>query len=192
MIARTHDLAAISALVIVSLSMPIQEITLSTAIVAIVANLIGGVAPDIDQPTAPFWRNLPVGGYFGRIIAKMLGGHRFLTHSLLGAAILSYLVYLLLGFLRPIMGSVNIDIVWWAFVIGLMSHLVLDTFNKEGVPWLLPIPIKFGFPPLKAFRISTDSWVESWLVFPAIILIDILVVFANYQHILFLIHNKIM
>ena len=66
MIARTHDLAAITALGVVFLSVPMPAITLSTVILAIIANLVGGITPDIDQPTAPFWRNLPVGKYFGK------------------------------------------------------------------------------------------------------------------------------
>ena len=61
MTARTHDLAAFTALSIIFIAMPTQSFTLATVIVAILANLIGGITPDIDQPTAPFWRNLPVG-----------------------------------------------------------------------------------------------------------------------------------
>ncbi len=191
MIARTHDLAAITALSIVFLAAPVQNITLSTAILAIIANLFGGITPDIDQPTAPFWRNLPVGKYFGRIFDHMLGGHRFLTHSILGVAIIGYLAYLLLSFLHPIMHSVNIDIVWWSFMIGILSHLVIDSFNKEGVPWLLPIPIKFGFPPVKAWRIATDTWAENWFVFPGLLIFDAVLYFQNYRLILHFLHGLI-
>jgi inner membrane protein len=191
MIARTHDLAAITALGVVFLSMPPATITLATMIVAVLANLIGGVTPDIDQPTAPLWRNLPVGKYFGRIFDKMLGGHRFLTHSILGMALIGYLCWLILNFLHPVMNSVNIVIAWWAFMIGMASHFVIDTFNKEGVPWLLPIPIKFGFPPIKAWRITTDSWVENWVIFPGLLIFNCYFYLQNYQHILYLLRNTI-
>lgn len=169
MTARTHDLAAITALGVVVLFRPVPVVTLSTAIVAVFANLIGGITPDIDQPAAPFWRNLPVGKFFGKIIDKLLGGHRFITHSLLGLALVGYLFRLLLLFLHPIMGGVNVGLVWWAFMIGTLSHLVMDTLTKEGVPWLLPVPIKFGFPPLKDWRITTGKWVETWVVFPLLV-----------------------
>jgi inner membrane protein len=191
MIARTHDLAAITALGIVFITMPAQTITLSTIILAILANLIGGITPDIDQPTAPFWRNLPVGKYFGKIIDKMLGGHRFLTHSLLGLVLFGYLFRFLLIFLHPIMNSVDINIVWWAFMVGMVSHLIIDTFNKEGVPWLLPIPIKFGFLPLKSWRITTDGRVENWIVFPGLLIFNCYFYFLNYHHILYLLHNMV-
>jgi inner membrane protein len=191
MIARTHDLAAITALSVVLLSVPMPEITLSTVVLAIIANLIGGIAPDIDQPTAPFWRNLPVGGFFGRFLTKMLGGHRFLTHSLLGVIALGYLVYLMLSFFYPVMPTVNIDVVWWAFMIGILSHLIVDTFNKEGVPWLLPIPIKIGLPPVKAWRVTTDSWAENWVVFPGLIIFNIVFLSINYNQIVSILHKII-
>lgn len=191
MIARTHDIAAISALIVIFVSLTPQSISLSTIILAIIANMVGGIFPDIDQPTAPFWRNLPVGKYIGKIFDHMLGGHRFLTHSILGIGIIGYLVWLFLNFLAPIMPGINLKIVWWSFMIGILSHLVIDTFNKEGVPWLLPIPIKIGLPPLKAWRITTDGFVENWIVFPGIIIFDLAFIFHNYHHIIYLLKNTI-
>lgn len=191
MIARTHDLAAITALGVVLVLAPVQTFTLSTAILAILVNLIGGILPDIDQPTAPFWRNLPVGKYFGKFFDKMLGGHRFLTHSIIGILLLGYLFYLLLIFLHPIMGSANPYIIWWAFMIGLLSHLIIDSFNKEGVPWLLPIPVKFGFPPIKAWRIVTDGKIENYIIFPGLLVFNCWFYFQNYQHILDIFHKMI-
>jgi inner membrane protein len=191
MIARTHDLAAITALGVVFLLMPPVTLSLATAIVAVLANLIGGIAPDIDQPTAPLWRNLPVGRYFGRVFGVLLGGHRFLTHSLIGLVLLGFLSRMLLTFLHPIMGSINSDIVWWAFMIGVISHLVMDTFTKEGVPWLLPLPIKFGIPPLKAWRITTDSMVETFIVLPVLLAFNCWFYFQHYGEIIHLLKHTI-
>jgi inner membrane protein len=191
MIARTHDLAAITALGVVFLLMPAQTMTLATAILAVLANLIGGVTPDIDQPTAPLWKNLPIGKFFGKAFDKLLGGHRFFTHSILGFVVFSFLFHLLLVFLQPIMKSVDIDIVWWAFMIGMLSHLVMDTLTKEGVPWLLPIPFKFGFPPIRAWRITTDSWVELWVVIPLLIIFNGWFYFEHYGQILNILKHSI-
>src|SRR5205814_5344905 len=112
MTARTHDLAAFSAFGYIVLNQPVRTVTLATALFALVANQLGGIAPDIDQPTAPFWRNLPVGGYFGRIIDKMLGGHRFISHSLVGLAGFGFLSWTLLKFIHPIIPHTNVTIVW--------------------------------------------------------------------------------
>ncbi len=160
-------------------------------IAAVIANQLGGIAPDIDQPTAPFWRNLPIGGFFGRFFAKMLGGHRFITHSLVGLVIMGFLVNWLLVILHPIMPKVQIDIVWWAFMIGMLSHLIMDSFTKEGVPWLLPIPLKFGIPPLRRLRITTGKGTENFVVFPllALLLIGICAVF--YTDFVDLLHARI-
>jgi inner membrane protein len=191
MTARTHDVAAITALGIVVLIEPLRSLSLSTVIVCIFANLIGGITPDIDQPTAPLWRNLPVGKYIGKIFDKLLGGHRFLSHSILGLALFGYLVHLFLLFLHPIMHNVNIGLVWWAFFIGMLSHLVMDTLTKEGVPWLLPVPIKFGLPPLKSLRITTGKAVETLGVFPGLLLFNVYWYYTHYHVILALLHHDI-
>jgi len=173
MTARTHDLAAITAFGVVLLTYLPDDLSLSTFLVAVFANQLGGIAPDIDQPTAPLWRNLPEGHFVGRVFGKLLGGHRFLSHSLLGFALFGWLSYLLLGFLQPIIPHIDTNMVWWAFMIGYGSHLVMDTLTKEGVPWLLPIPIKFGIPPVKRFRITTGHFVELGVVLPLLIIFDI-------------------
>ncbi|CAN5121432.1 hypothetical protein BH09PAT3_BH09PAT3_5970 [soil metagenome] len=181
MIARTHDAAAITALGVVFLLATPQHVSLATVIVAVLANLIGGITPDIDQPTAPFWRNLPIGKYFGKLMGNALGGHRFLSHSILGLFLFGFLFNSLLLFLHPIMGSIDTGFVFWAFMIGMISHLVMDTLTKEGVPWLLPIPIKFGLPPIRAWRITTGKWVETRVIFPLIIIFNCWFYFLFYD-----------
>ncbi len=55
MTGRTHDLAAFTALTLVIAQGNTPQMSLATAIVAFSANMLGGLAPDIDQPTAKFW-----------------------------------------------------------------------------------------------------------------------------------------
>lgn len=191
MTARTHDLAAVTALAVVGLTQHLPTMSLSTFLVALLANQLGGVTPDIDQPTAPFWRNLPVGGYVGKVVDKMLGGHRFITHSAIGLGLFGFLSYALLNFLHPVLGSINVHIVWWAFMIGMASHLIMDTFTKEGVPWLLPIPIKFGIPPVKKMRITTGKSTEKFL-FLTILTFDIAYFWVHYDKVLDLLHSHIL
>jgi inner membrane protein len=149
------------------------------------------VTPDIDQPTAPLWRNLPIGKYFGKLFDDLTGGHRFLTHSILGLALFGFVAHWLLIFLHPIMGSVNTGYVWWGFMIGMVSHLVMDTLTKEGVPWLLPIPLKIGIPPIKAFRITTGEGVETWIVFPLLLIFNAVWYHDNYRKLLSLLHRHL-
>jgi inner membrane protein len=192
MIARTHDLAAITGLVaVVILLSPLPPMSLATMIAAVLANQLGGIAPDIDQPTAPFWRNISVGRFFGRFFGRIMGGHRFLTHSLLGLALLGFCMHWLLTILQPVMPSVRIDFVWWAFMIGMFSHLVMDSFTKEGVPWLLPIPIKFGFPPLRRLRITTGKAIENFIILPGLAIVLIILCTVYYPDLLDLIHQRV-
>lgn len=191
MTGRTHDAAALTALGIAVALFPLPTITLATALVALLANQIGGITPDIDQPTAPFWRNLPVGHIFGSVTDKLLGGHRFLTHSLIGAALFAWLANWLLIFIHPLMPHIDIHLVWLAFVIGLGSHLIMDTITKEGVPWLLPIPVKIGLPPVKALRITTGKAIENLIIFPGLIVVNILLCARYYPQIVHFIHTRV-
>jgi len=191
MTARTHDLAAITALALVAVMQPIPVLTLSTVLLALLANQIGGIAPDIDQPTAPLRRNLPIGHIFGKLFDLLSGGHRFLSHSLIGVVLFGLLAHLLLGALQPLMPHVDTQIVLLAFMIGVLSHLVMDTFTKEGVPWLLPIPVKFGIPPIKKFRVTTGHWAEHLLVIPLLLLCDVALIASRYDQLLAYIHHQL-
>lgn len=181
MTARTHDVAALTALTIWVLAVPQGNITIATALAAVLANQIGGIAPDVDQPTAPFWRNLPVGHYLGKVFGALVGGHRFFSHSLLGVATFSGAALLLLEFMQPIMPRIDITFVWMAFIIGMLSHLVIDTLTKEGVPWLLPLPHKFGLPPIRAWRITTGKATENLVVLPLLVLVTIWLCSSHYE-----------
>jgi len=184
MTARTHDLAAITALGLAVIVMPRHTLTLSSVLIALLSNQSVGIIPDIDQPTAPFWRNLPVGKFFGKAIDRLIGGHRYISHSLLGFILFGVLANLLIRFLHPIMPHVNGQLVWYAFLIGVASHLLMDMLTKEGIPLLLPLPIKFGVPPVKMLRITTGKGIETLVVFPALLIFDIWLTAHHYNAII--------
>lgn len=191
MTARTHDVAALTLLMTVIIISPPSSMTVATALAAVLANQLGGIAPDIDQPTAPLWRNLPVGRYLGRVFGVLLGGHRFLSHSLLGLGLFAVLARLFLEFIQPLMPRVDIGFVWMAFVIGMVSHLIMDTLTKEGVPWLLPLPVKFGFPPVRAWRITTGKAAEMYIVLPVLVVVTIWLAATHYGVLAQVIQNKL-
>lgn len=191
MTARTHDMAAVTLLLAAVIAMKPETMTIATALAALLANQIGGIAPDIDQPTAPLWRNLPVGRYLGKIFGALIGGHRFLSHSLLGLALFAMLSRLLLDFLQPIIPRIDIDFVWLAFLLGVISHLIMDSFTKEGVPFLLPLPYKFGVPPIRAWRITTGKKIEMLVVLPLLIGLTVWLCAENYSTLAVLVQNKL-
>ena len=179
MTGRTHDLAAFTALNYVLVTSPLVEMSLATALTAFTMNMVGGLAPDIDQSTAALYRKIRGGSLIGKIIAPLIGGHRLLSHSIVGIILFG----LGADFLLTIIGNVllvDMDIVWWSFMIGFISHLIMDTFTREGVPWLFPIPIRFGIPPLRFFRMKTGGIVEKSFVFPILVIINGVLIYAYY------------
>jgi len=179
MTGRTHDLAAFTALNIILATQNVPQTTLSTTLVALGACFIGGLTPDIDTATSSFWQKIPAGTVFGRILHPFFRGHRLISHSIIGLAIFGYGMSWLLNLASHSL-LVNMNIVWWGFMIGLVSHLIMDSFTEEGVPWLFPIPIHFGFPPFSALRIRTGGLLEKILIFPSLLLLNIYLFYSFY------------
>ena len=85
--------------------------------------VIGSLLPDIDHPRSTLGKFLPIG---------YLIKHRTITHSILAAAI-----------------------IWWIHPwvgVGYASHLLLDSLNPMGVPFLYPVSYRFNIT-----RIRTGS-----------------------------------
>jgi hypothetical protein len=58
------------------------------------------------------------------------------------------------------------------------------------VPWLLPIPVKLGLPPVKRLRITTGKRVETFIVLPLLIAFNLFWYATHSQEILdFLQHH---
>jgi inner membrane protein len=177
---RTHDLAALTMLTIAFILYPAPvTMTLGTFAAAVITNQIGSAVPDFDQPTAEFYRELPVGSWIGKIMAPLFGGHRYISHSLLGLALISWGLHFLLDYIHRIL-LVDMNIVWWSFVLGYVSHLLMDTITKEGVPWFFPIPIRIGFPPFKFMRVETGKWMEKIIIYPSLIILNGYLLYSHY------------
>jgi inner membrane protein len=190
MTGRTHDLAAFTALSYVVATHQVENITLGTLFVAFTANLIGGLTPDIDQPTADLWRRIPAGSIWGRLLSPILGGHRLLSHSIVGIFLFGIGVKYLLYLMKSVL-IVDMNMIWWAFMIGFVSHLVADTFTREGVPWLFPIPIKLGIPPFKFMRMKTSGVIEKFVVFPGLIFANGYIYYSHYSKFINLLRHHI-
>ncbi|CAN5136598.1 metal-dependent hydrolase [soil metagenome] len=190
MTGRTHDLAAFTALTYVVATQPLSKMTLATALVAFSANMIGGLAPDLDQPTSGLWHRVRAGTILGRIVHPFFGGHRFISHSVIGVFLFGYILHVILGIAKSFL-LVDMDIVWWSFMIGYISHLIGDTFTTEGVPWLFPIPFHFGIPPFRFLRFKTGGVVEKSFVFPGLLLINAYLFYTHYQKFLDLLRHYV-
>lgn len=189
MTGRTHDLVAFTTISYIVATQPVAHMSLATAFVAFSANMIGGLTPDIDQPTGALWHKMTLGTLFGKFISPLFGGHRFISHSVLGLILFGVLSKLFLMLISDVL-IVDMNVVWWAFMIGVLSHLITDTFTHEGVPWLFPIPLHFGIPPIKALRFHTGGIIEKAIVFPGLILVNMYIFYTYHASIIdFLKHN---
>jgi membrane-bound metal-dependent hydrolase YbcI (DUF457 family) len=186
MTGRTHDLAAFTALVAVFVYMPVvPTMSLATAITAMGANFIGGLFPDIDQPTSDLWDNFRLGPFVAKIICPIFGGHRNISHSFLGLLLIGWLSSLLLGWILPfILLDINGEIVWTSFMIGVISHILTDMPTKAGVPLLWPYGYGFGIPPIKALRMESGKFFEKFLVFPGLLVLDAYLLYSHQDRIL--------
>ena len=112
------------------------------------AVMLGALLPDIDTTTAG-------AGRYVRPLSRWLEtryGHRTVTHSLLFAV----LVAAPLWFLSPGVGL--------SLFLGIFSHLLLDTANVNGLPYLLfPVQHTFWFLPSRRSRIRYGSSQETTL-----------------------------
>lgn len=98
-----------------------------TTTLFIIGGLVGGILPDIDNPTSYIGKlSVPVStmiGSVGKLTGKTGSNHRGILHDAT-----FYLIGLIISYLYfpPILGV----------LIGCLSHLFLDAFNPSGIPFL--------------------------------------------------------
>lgn len=180
MTGRTHDLAAFTALNLAFVSTGLPEMSLATAFVAFTANMIGGLAPDIDQSTASIYEKVRGGDFLRKLVSPLFGGHRFISHSIIGVILAGFILDFFLGIIGRVL-LVDMEIVWWAFMLGFVSHLFVDMFTRDGIPLFFPLPWKFGIPPVRALRLKTGGIFEKSLIFPGLLLINTFLIYTNYD-----------
>ena len=102
------------------------------------SSLVGSLFPDIDEPQSFLGRKIkPV----SRLIKAVLG-HRGFIHTPL-------FCFLLVGFMAFFLCNtpiIDVDIsskIICGFLIGFMSHLILDTITPKGIMWLFPLSRKY-------------------------------------------------
>lgn len=180
MVARTHNLFAFACLITIAVNYGSVELTTPTIITSLIANSVGSMMPDIDQASNKIWDMLPLGDALGKIMSNLFGPHRTLSHSLIGMFLINKLVYYLLPNLLNVT-HINSQVVATSFMIGYSSHLLADSLTEEGLPLLFPIKKKFGFPPIKSWRIKTGKWFENFVINPVLVVYLVFTVFSNYK-----------
>jgi len=114
--------------------------------------LIGALFPDIDHRQSYISHKAPVASFAASTVFK----HRGFLHSplfiLLAAGALTAGSRTMLTGAQLQMASMFLS----GFIPGMISHIVLDTFNKQGIPWLWPYSKRF-----RLLSIRTDGIMET-------------------------------
>ena len=105
-------------------------------IIILAATAIGASLPDIDEYNSSASKK-------SIINFSLFLKHRGITHSFLGWAIFTTLLYYAMNKFLPIrinnFTSQNYwSAIWFGLVIGYFLHLIEDSFSKQGVDWLAP------------------------------------------------------
>jgi len=155
---------------------------LIVATMAIIAVMVGALTPDLDQPTANIWRRMIGGNTIGNIFKAFSGGHRHLTHSVIGILLIGWLTHWVALHLISANYTTQALAIWRAFMIGYISHPVADTFTDMGVPWFWPINFKVKIPPGPGeVRVTTNSFVERLVVRTGVVAIAIILLQSHWM-----------
>ena len=109
--------------------------TPETATLFVLGGLVGGIFPDIDNPSSYMGKlSAPVStiiGVVNRKLGKTGANHRGILHDPL-----IYLIGVLISYiyLPSLIG----------FFIGCLSHLFLDMFNPKGIPFFIFRKVSLG------------------------------------------------
>ena len=132
--------------------------TSETATLFVLGGLIGGIFPDIDNPSSYMGKlSAPVSTVIGTInkkLGKVGANHRGILHDPI-----IYIIGLILSyiFLPALIG----------LFVGCISHLFLDMFNPKGIPFCFVKKVSIG----KFDSGSIGSVIFTWInVFLCIIL----------------------
>ena len=96
------------------------------------AGVVGALLPDICHGGSLIGRKMPLVSK----IVNTLFGHRSFTHSILFLVIIAYLLN----------AFVPIEAVRVGFLVGMVSHFILDMATRNGIKLLFPINITVRFP----------------------------------------------
>lgn len=165
MMGRTHVTGGMisSCVSLLLFKQSVQTLPPPAALLTLGAGMLGSLFPDIDHPQSSLGRQLPIVSDG----ISLIMGHRGGMHSLLAALLVGAAAALGMRFvISPhylFLGGILVA----AFVLGYLSHLALDALTPSGVPFLWPFSErKFSLP-----LAHTGSFIETCVVFPALLLV---------------------
>ena len=170
---KVHTTVGICTGIIVSFLLYNNGLSKDVANFAILTSgsLLGSIIPDIDNRRSYI-------GQKAKAISKTInkyGGHRGITHSILGLAIL--ILFLLgIGSFTQLIEYVYFKYLCYGIAIGYISHLAFDIITIGGIPLFYPVKKRF-----RLFKLRSDKYQNLISIFCAIVTMLILL-YMNYQN----------
>jgi len=126
MVGKTHIVGGVAA------SLAFAQVGNLDPIIMMGAGVVGALLPDICHGGSLIGRKMPMVSK----IVNTLFGHRSFTHSILFLVIIAYLLNAFVPF----------EAVRVGFLVGMVSHFILDMATRNGIKLLFPINITVRFP----------------------------------------------
>lgn len=133
MTGKTHMLGGVLAAELCMLAAGERFIQTPQLIMAATA-MIFSLTPDLDHPNSRVSKS-SVGTKFAASAISAFAEHRGITHSLPAIAATALFGNVLSGKIAAQYSHVITE----GIIIGLLSHLILDSFNPGGIAWLYPV-----------------------------------------------------
>ena len=115
--------------------------------------------PDIDHPlSVPGRRHMG----FSEFLSSHFG-HRGITHYPITWLLMGFIMWFLWRFIS-ISEWLDIVLLWSmiGFLVGYLSHILLDTFNSTGIAWLAPLcKVRVKMPTGLKVTKKRKSWIVS-------------------------------
>ena len=149
---KTHFVGGVCATALTSVVMPVENMVVVSAVSAFSALL-----PDIDIEGSKVNNKA---GIVGKGVSSVFN-HRGFIHT----PILYIVLYMLMSIVLP-------KAVCLGFLIGTLSHLVLDTFNYKGIMWLYPFTKKhYHIASIKTRTFGETAFMVAMIIVTAILFI---------------------
>lgn len=173
---KTHQVIGLTVATSVWLATTDNPATIPVISAIVLGTVIGSAFPDLDQPGAKLWRELPMGRLFGYASSKLMGGHRNLSHSLLGVGLFALLIQAITPFFPET--TLPHAIFSQSALVAFSAHVAADAVTVMGIPLLWPYGHYVGFPPhpFHGARIVTGKWFENLVILPATVLLLVSVI----------------
>jgi inner membrane protein len=156
---NTHILGGIACAAVYKTAADLPLETLPHELIYIGTAVIGSLIPDLCHPGSYVGKKT---GLLSKTISKTFG-HRTITHS--------WIMVLLVMMLPNWIDWIYEDSISKGLLLGVVSHILLDSFTSRGVQLFYPLPIRFRFPMYTKTGSKTENYIATFISLLAVVML---------------------